>query len=135
MSLHKYTQTRVMQLSLRQSDCIYSCIEAGCLMYIRGTYQIFEKMIFAKVSLTLMILKKVRAQRAFVLRSAVEKNRLQRKSKYRAGCRRARRAPAVVRIPGAHSLFSRAAAIAVQHYDRNKRCVHIAAVAASLLAV
>ena len=23
VSLHKYTQTRVMQLSLRQSDCIY----------------------------------------------------------------------------------------------------------------
>ena len=33
-------------------------------MYIRGTYQIFEKMIFAKViSLTLLILNKVRAQR------------------------------------------------------------------------
>ena len=27
-------------------------------MYIRGTYQIFEKMIFAKVSLTLLILIK-----------------------------------------------------------------------------
>ena len=32
-------------------------------MYIRGTYQIFEKMIFAKVGLTLLILNKVRAQR------------------------------------------------------------------------
>ena len=32
-------------------------------MYIRGDYQIFEKMIFAKVGLTLLILNKVRAQR------------------------------------------------------------------------
>ena len=32
-------------------------------MYICATYQIFEKMIFAKVSLTRLILNKVRAQR------------------------------------------------------------------------
>ena len=60
--LHKYTQTRVMQLSLRQSDCIYR----GRLsdVYLCATYPIFEKMIFAKVSfITLLILNKVRAQR------------------------------------------------------------------------
>ena len=32
-------------------------------MYICATYQIFEKIIFARVSLTLLILNKVRAQR------------------------------------------------------------------------
>ena len=32
-------------------------------MYICATYQIFEKLIFAKVGFTLLILNKVRAQR------------------------------------------------------------------------
>ena len=32
-------------------------------MYICATYQIFEKTIFARVSLTVLILNKVRAQR------------------------------------------------------------------------
>ena len=42
---------------------VVAFIEAGCLMYICATYQIFKKMIFAKVGLTLLILNKVRAQR------------------------------------------------------------------------
>ena len=42
---------------------IIAFIEAGCLMYICATYQIFEKIIFEKVSLTLLILNKVPTQR------------------------------------------------------------------------
>jgi len=50
---------------MNSTICIYpiAFIEAGCLMYIRGDHRIFEKMIFAKVGLTLLILNKVRAQR------------------------------------------------------------------------
>ena len=49
-----------MQLSLRQSDCIYR----GRLsdVYPRRSSD-FREMIFAKVGLTLLILNKVRAQR------------------------------------------------------------------------
>ena len=43
-------------------------------MYICATYPIFEKMIFAKVSLTLLILNKVRAQRGATAGSSVREN-------------------------------------------------------------